>query len=221
MHLYFIRHGQSYVNLPEWDKGNLDEGLTPLGQAQAEALAKWMPGQIPQIDALYCSTMLRARETVRPLAEAYQQYVLYDDRVREIGNNQRSHEPFPNDHLPNQYADFWSSERPFAPVSTSIENTEAMIHFRARIGMFIEDIVELHREQVVLVVCHGGVIDVAFDHIFDTGVWRRCEVWTKNTAVTCFEYVAHPNRETWRLHFHNRAEHFQFVRPELWVVGGG
>ena len=38
MDLYMIRHGQSYVNLKDWDKGNLDEGLTDLGKSQAAAL---------------------------------------------------------------------------------------------------------------------------------------------------------------------------------------
>ena len=30
MHLYFVRHGESFVNLKEWRGGNRDEGLTPL-----------------------------------------------------------------------------------------------------------------------------------------------------------------------------------------------
>jgi broad specificity phosphatase PhoE len=216
MFLYFIRHGQSFVNLPDWDGGNLDTGLTPLGHAQAEALAQWLPTHLPHIDQLYSSTMRRARETAQPISAAYQKYVQYDDRVREIGNNQRSHDPFPNDDLPLHYADFWSSERPFAPVISAVENAEAMIHFRARVGMFVEDLVQKHQGEKVVVVCHGGVVDMAFDHIFDTGVWRRCEVWTKNTAVTTFEYVAHPRRETWRLHYHNRTDHYQFVPAELW-----
>ena len=53
------------------------------------------------------------------------------------------------------------------------------------------EIVAAHRRQRVLVVCHGGVIEFAFDHIFNIGPWRRCEVWTHNTGVTHFEYVEH------------------------------
>jgi hypothetical protein len=41
MHLYLIRHGQSYINLKEWQEGNVDAGLTELGQRQANALAAW------------------------------------------------------------------------------------------------------------------------------------------------------------------------------------
>ena len=60
MHLYMIRHGQSHVNLAEWDSGNTDEGLTELGQKQAAALAQWLPKQVPAVNALYTSTMRRA-----------------------------------------------------------------------------------------------------------------------------------------------------------------
>lgn len=208
MDLYLIRHGQSYVNLKEWKQGNIDAGLTPLGQQQAKALSIWLPNLLSNPDVIYCSTMQRARETAAPLAKAYNLPVVYDDRVREIGNNQRGHDPFPNDNLPN-YAGFWSSERPFSPVTDMVANAEALIHFRARVGTFIEELIQNHAQQKVIVVCHGGVIDVSFDHIFDTGIWRRCEVWTKNTSVTHFEYVNHPNREVWRLHFYNRIEHLQ------------
>ena len=49
MHLYMIRHGQSYVNLHDWKGGNTDEGLTALGKAQAEALGRWLPKEIKSI----------------------------------------------------------------------------------------------------------------------------------------------------------------------------
>jgi len=84
---------------------------------------------------------------------------------------------------------------------------ESYMHFRTRVGIFIEEMAATQRGQTVLVVCHGGVVEAAFDHIFNVGPWRRCEVWDHNTAMTCFEYVEHPGREVWRLHFHNRVEH--------------
>ena len=52
MQLYMIRHGQSYVNLKDWEGGNVDAGLTELGQQQAAALAEWLPTELEQIDVL-------------------------------------------------------------------------------------------------------------------------------------------------------------------------
>ncbi|MCI0396350.1 MAG: histidine phosphatase family protein [Chloroflexi bacterium] len=209
MHLYLIRHGQSHVNLTEWASGNTDEGLTELGKRQAAALAGWLPHHVPIANAIYASTMRRARETAAPLAAAYRVAIRYDDRLREIGNNRLDHTPWPNDDLPREYAEYWASERPFSPVTPIIEGGETFIHFRARVGLLIEELVERHRDGVVLAICHGGVIEAAFDHIFNVGPWRRCEIWNHNTGVTYFEYVAHPRRETWRLHYNNYICHLQ------------
>lgn len=206
MYLYLIRHGQSLVNLADWTGGNQDTPLTDLGERQAAALAGWLPGYLPAIDALYASTMQRARQTVAPLAAAYSVDVRWDDRLREMGNNRFDHTPWPDDALPN-YPDYWASERPFTTITPAVEGGETMMHFRTRVGWFIEDKVQLHRDQVVVAVCHGGVIETAFDHVFNVGPWRRAEVWNTNTGVTCFQYVEIPRRETWRLHFQNRTEH--------------
>jgi probable phosphoglycerate mutase len=206
MHLYMIRHGQSYINLKDWNNGNTDEGLTELGQQQAAALAAWLPGEVGQVDVLYASTMRRAQETAVSLAQAYNIPIQNDDRLREIGNNRADQLPWPSDDLP-EYGDYWGSERPFTSITPTRQGGESLMHFRVRVGSFIEELLENHREQTVVAVCHGGVIELTFDHLFNIGPWRRCEVWTHNTGVSHFEYVEHPNREVWRLYYHSRVEH--------------
>lgn len=220
MHLYLIRHGQSYVNLKEWKEGNKDVGLTNLGIQQAAALAAWVGKNIPTIHALYASTMSRARETAEMVSNIYDMNIFFNDRLREIGTNRYNHIPYQVDDLPQQYANYWSSEYPFASVTPSAEDGESWMHFRTRVGIFIEELVNKHREEVVMAVCHGGVVEAAFDHIFNIGPWRRCEVWDRNTGISHFEYVAHPNRETWRLHYHNRQEHLTGIEDKSEVLWG-
>lgn len=217
MHLYFIRHGQSFVNLKEWNGGNQDVGLTDLGHRQAAALGTWLPTELKEIDALYASTMVRAQETAGYVARAYNMDIIHDDRLREIGNNRADHVPWPSDDLP-EYSDYWGSERPFASITPDREGGESLMHFRVRVGSFIENMIELHRDQVVVAVCHGGVIELALDHVFNVGPFRRCEVWCKNTGVTRFEYVEHPRREMWRLHYHSRADHLVNIESNFEVT---
>ena len=210
MNLYMIRHGQSYVNLAEW-QGHLDAGLTELGHRQAAAVAAWLPQHLPSIDALYASTMQRARETAAPLAAAYGREIRWDDRLREIGSNRFDHTPWSSEDMPSEYSEYWASERPFSTTTPIVEGGETFMHFRTPVGLFIEEMVERHRDQVVVAVCHGGVVEAAFDHIFNIGPWRRCEIWNHNTGVSRFQYVELPRRETWRLHWHNRMEHLEGV----------
>ena len=213
MHLLLIRHGQSHVNLSDWPDGNVDAGLTETGLRQAAALAAWLPGHLPQVDAIYASTMRRAVETVTPLAAAYGQPIRFDDRIREIGSNRLDHTPYPNDDLPKEFADFWASEHPFATITPDADRGETLMHFRARVGIFLEELVAVHRQQTVVAVCHGGVIDAMFDNIFNVGPYRRCEIWTSNTGVTRFQLVNLPGREVWRLHYQNRLTHL-LATPE-------
>ena len=86
------------------------------------------------------------------------------------------------------------------------------MHFRTRVGLFVEEMTDRHHGQAVMAVCHGGVVDAVFDHIFNVGPWRRCEVWSKNTGITHFEYVELPLRETWRLYFQSRVEHLVDIK---------
>src|SRR5690606_35209287 len=103
MHLYLIRHGQSYVNLPDWSGTNWDQPLTELGRRQAGALAAWLPQRLPAVDTIYASTMARARETAAPLAEVYNMPISFEDRVREIGNNRYDHVPWSADEQPGRF----------------------------------------------------------------------------------------------------------------------
>jgi probable phosphoglycerate mutase len=210
VNLYLIRHGQSFVNLADWDWSSgytLDQPLTELGEQQASALAKWLPHYLPKVDALYASSMQRAQQTAEPLAKAYDIPLQFDHRVREIGNNRIDHSAWDADDAPKLYQSVWATARPFSPTMRDAETSETYMHTRVRVGLFIEELVERHRGQTVLVVCHGGVSDCVFDHVFNVGPWRRCEMWTNNTGVTHFEYVEHTGREVWRLHFYNRYDH--------------
>jgi len=209
-----IRHGQSYVNLKDWNGGNSDEGLTDLGNRQAAALGHWLPREINKIDVLYASTMKRAQETAAYVSTAYDLPIVSDDRIREIGNNRFDHMPWPSDDLP-EYGSFWGSERPFSSITPEREGGESLMHFRVRIGSFIEELLQKHRNETIVVVCHGGVIELVYDHLFNIGPWRRSEVWTQNTGIARFAFVEHPARESWRLYYHNKTEHLIGLKEQV------
>lgn len=75
MDLIFIRHAES-TNNRSWElTGNASErvpdpGLTELGQAQAEALAHWFPGFVPEPSHIFVSPFRRTLLTAVPLLEA-------------------------------------------------------------------------------------------------------------------------------------------------------
>ncbi len=219
MHLYLIRHAQSYVNLPDWAEGNKDAALTELGREQASALARRFSQEVTRVDALYASDMMRAKETAETLAAPYGLLPIFDSHLREVGNNRRDHTPYPVDELPKHYAEFWGSSRPFSALMPGAEAGESWMHARMRVGQFLETLVEKHYRasdekpegDTVIAVCHGGVIEAAVSHVFNIGHRQHCEVWSHNTGVTRLEYVNHPDREPWRLRYLNRIDHLAAI----------
>ena len=115
---------------------------------QAAALAGWMPTHFPELDAIYSSTMQRARETAEPLAVAYGMPLYFDDRLREVGNNRLDHIAWPSDDLP-EYSDYWGSERPFSSITPDREMGESLMHFRIRVGSFIEEMIDIYRGKKI------------------------------------------------------------------------
>lgn len=217
MHLTLIRHGQSYVNLPDWDGGFVDAGLTDLGQQQANRLADWLAAHV-QPTAIYSSTMRRTLETTAAITRAINTTqpplpVTELDGLREIGNCWPDGSPVDLSQGEPEWADYWASAQPFSPVCPG---GETWVDFITRVGRVLTALTARHTnpDDIVLVVCHGGVLNAVLDIAFNVGAQRSTDGWHHNTAITHLEYLATSNRqdpfdggETWRLHGMNICYH--------------
>jgi probable phosphoglycerate mutase len=79
-----VRHGQTHSNIGHaLDTAYPGAELTELGQQQAGRLAVSLEGE--RIDVVAASTLLRAKQTAEPLAEARGLTILTLEGLREIG----------------------------------------------------------------------------------------------------------------------------------------
>lgn len=214
MHIYLVRHGQSYVNLPDYDNYDWDQPLTHLGERQAVAVGQWLA---EHVDArwLFASTLIRTQQTADAVAAATGLKMIRDHRIREIGCNAPDGSPMESTEETHYIDGVWGTQQPYDPVTNNGEN---WMQFRARVGAFIESLIrrfETHQtrsaeekaEQTIIVVCHGGVIEAFFEYVFEKGPWSVVSVMTRNTGITYFEYRPVPNRPEWRMYYHNRVDH--------------
>jgi 2,3-bisphosphoglycerate-dependent phosphoglycerate mutase len=208
MQLYIVRHGESHVNVGEWDKlDSMDAGLTEKGNQQAVALHNWLKEIGAEADVLYASTMFRAQETAYYLEEALGLEAVADDRLREIGNNHNDGQAVREADLPRSFATETPDKAPFIQRGLGVDDGESWMHFRIRLGKFIDELLTNHIDKTVYVVAHGGVVSAMFDNIFNVGPYRRGMVDTINTAWTHFEYRPELGHEPWILFSHNRIDH--------------
>ncbi len=79
----FVRHGQSMSNVNRTFTGQADVPLSELGKKQAEDLRGFLLGHYA-IDTIWSSDLLRARQTIEPVASALGLPVHTDRLLREI-----------------------------------------------------------------------------------------------------------------------------------------
>ena len=149
MELLLIRHALP-VRIDEGAvDGPADPHLADVGRAQAGALADWLADEA--IDAIWSSPMVRARETVAPLAERLNLTVTFEDGIAEYDRDSASYIPV--------------EELKAAKDPRWYEVPEQPEHFRAVVVEAVERIVTAHPRQRVAVVCHGGVINAYAGHV--------------------------------------------------------
>jgi probable phosphoglycerate mutase len=191
--LVLVRHGEAVCNVA----GRLGgikgcTGLTPLGIAQATALARRLrrTGELGTVGALYSSVLPRAVETAAVLApalageEAPVPEVRQDCALCELhpgeGDGLTWQEFVDRYGVPDWDAD---PDRPLSPGGESWRG------FLVRAGDGLEAVARRHPGQVVVVVCHGGVIEAAMSRFlpFGDGPARRSWLQTEHVSLTQFE----------------------------------
>lgn len=142
MDLIFLRHGQTDWNLAGRLQGRTDIPLNDTGIQSAEKARKILKNY--HFDAIYCSPLLRARQTLEvacPNASA-----IYDDRLMEW-----SFGPWEGVRYDRKvFEDRWVLGR------DPIEGMEQIEDVIARAKSFYEDIAKKHENDCVLIVSHGG-----------------------------------------------------------------
>ncbi|CAN5777324.1 hypothetical protein BH23PSE1_BH23PSE1_16350 [soil metagenome] len=79
--VYFARHGRTAMNTAGLVMGGLDAPLDPLGEGDAQAVARSLAGR--PVSGLLASPMRRAADTAERLAAALTVEVAFDGRVAE------------------------------------------------------------------------------------------------------------------------------------------
>lgn len=201
--LIFVRHGESVVTVDRVIGGERTcTGLTELGRAQAQALAdRLATGYEPPVDVLWTSTLPRAIETAEIVTPALGGLPLnIDPELVERRPGEADGIRF------SEFGDHYElvdwRDHPHKPLAPGGESL-ATFHHRASAAIY--SLVDSHAGETVMVVCHGGVIDVAFRSLLELPMTSRFNLWTINTSLT--EMAREPSGGAWSLVRYNDAAH--------------
>ncbi len=156
LRLALVRHGSSTWNELHRIQGQLDPPLSPRGQEQARRLAERFRGRRPA--GFYSSDLARARETAEAVAEVIGCRPVLLPELREIALGEW--EGLTREDIMARYPQLW--ERWVGdPDWDLVPGGERAADFERRVRDVLHRIEGRHPHGDVLVVTHGGVIQVA------------------------------------------------------------
>ena len=144
--LILVRHGQSQYNADQ--TGGEDAPLTDLGRRQAARVAAYLGSRF-QINALYASTYIRARETAEIINVGLGLELQLDPDLREAAYEYGlGLELFAD---PRKALELHPALRPQ-------DISEYYVGFQARVNRALGRIIAAHPEGQVAIVSHGGTM---------------------------------------------------------------
>jgi broad specificity phosphatase PhoE len=152
--MYLARHGETAYNAEGRFQGQGAVPLNGTGRAQAAALAEQALAY--EFVALWCSPLLRARETADVVARRVGLTPREDARLMETDAGAWTDRSFADvqAEVPEEFARFKGGDPSFA-----FPGGESFAQQGVRVAAAFHDI--KRAEAPTLVVCHGGVIRIA------------------------------------------------------------
>lgn len=154
--IYLIRHGQTDSNAGKSFQGRIDNPLNAVGLDQAEQMAEYM-SQLP-IDAIYCSSLLRAKQTAEALSKRCNLPCKPMDLLQETSFGEWEGKSF--DELwkkyPKEMGIFMTTPGDWTPPG-GISFLESQERCKQALKLILE---EQGHDKNIAIVAHGGIIRV-------------------------------------------------------------
>ena len=155
--LILLRHGETDWNRELRFQGHVDVGLNAIGLEQAQRLARRLAGETAH--RLYVSDLLRARQTAQPVAQELGLVPVSDTALREQSFG--SVDGMRVDDIKAQHPLAWEGWLRFHEDFCMPEG-ESTRQFHARVMDAVHRMVAAHRDETLVVVTHGGVLDMIY-----------------------------------------------------------
>jgi len=155
--IVLIRHGETDWNRELRFQGHVDVALNAVGLEQARRLAVRLAGETVQ--GLYTSDLMRAQQTAQPIATQLGVERVADAQLREQSFGDV--DGMRVDEIQREHPDAWAGWLRF-DQDFRMPGGESMRQFHSRVIDAIYRLAADHRDQRLIVVTHGGVLDMVY-----------------------------------------------------------
>lgn len=201
-----VRHGETAWNAEGRVQGQLDIPLNDIGRAQARATAEVLAGH--DFTAIYCSDLIRVRQTAEPSARKLALPVSYMAELRErhYGMFETLTYVEVREKFPEQYARFRDKDPDF-----DFEGGESLRLFNERSLKAVGDLVGRHQGEQILVFTHGGVLEMVYRHARAVGLSSVRDFEIPNAGINWIEVTP----DAWKVWTWAEVAHLEAALDDL------
>ncbi len=189
-----IRHGECRANAEGLAGGPLgDGGLTKRGLAQAQALADRLvlSQELSGASALYFSHLPRARETAQIISSGLPDGIAQFEEagIAEISVGE-------GDGLTwSAFVErFGAVDWQHDPNALNAPGGESLVGFHARSVQALQELIDRHPSEQIVLVTHGGFIEQALKFLWQVPAHQRLLPRIENCSMTEIEFGVERNR---------------------------
>jgi Fructose-2,6-bisphosphatase len=174
--LILVRHGETEWNRTGRYQGQSDIELNTTGLWQAERLRDRLVRQ--RIDAAYSSDLKRALHTAQIIISKHNLVMIPCKELREIDFGEL--EGMTSDEIQRHYPNWHGMSS-----DVSIPGGESISQLASRIELFVPRLVEYSGDKTVLIVAHGGTLQMLVCILLGIGTkyWRQIRLDSASLTI--------------------------------------
>ncbi len=206
--IILVRHGQTPWNKDKIFRGTVDVPLNDQGREEAELAGEWL--QKEKIHAAYSSPLSRARDTAAAICGHHKLQVADLPGLGDI--NYGEWQSLPLTEVKQVYSDLYHQYET-APQTVRFPRGETLEEVRTRAWAAVEEVVQRHPDEVVLLAAHRAVNKVLiaqFIGLDNSHFWR---IGQDTTAINRFHLVG----DTWHIITVNDICHLRSLKRGAYV----
>jgi probable phosphoglycerate mutase len=154
-----VRHGETDWNAARRLQGHTDIDLNARGLAQAKQMAHALKKINLQFDVLYTSDLQRAANTAQAIEALFKTSAISNAALRE--RHLGALQGLTTDEAPMREPDLWKSHLS-RNIAENLRDGESIQQFANRIRTALEKIRAQHSGKTILLVSHGGALDMMY-----------------------------------------------------------
>lgn len=189
--LCLIRHGETAWNAERRLQGHTDTPLNPKGVLQARQMAQALKDINLGFDVLYTSDLKRAVDTANAVVELFGVEAQVDSALRE--RNFGALQGLSITEAPLLRPDIWQAHIA-RNLDHDLEGGESIQQFSLRVRNGLDSIQKRHAGKTILVVSHGGTLDMMYRIASNQSLSAQRIVSVPNASLN---WISHEESSGW------------------------